>query len=126
MALSYAQAPSTAVAEQPLDEAGPVITFETDVFNFGTITQGERREQVFTYTNTGTQPLIIFNVQTTCGCTAPSWTKDPILPGQTGEVKLVFNSTGKKGVITRTVNVQTNSITRASYPLRVKGTVQVP
>lgn len=74
---------------------GPVLTLDKPSHDFGTITQGDVVEKVFTFTNTGNQPLIITNVQTSCGCTTPEWPRNPIMPGGKGEIKVGFNSAGK-------------------------------
>ncbi|MTI19819.1 DUF1573 domain-containing protein, partial [Fulvivirga sp. RKSG066] len=78
-------------------KSGPVMSFEEEKHDFGDIHQGDKVEHVFQFENTGNEPLIITNVQTTCGCTAPEWPKDPVAPGQTGKIKVVFNSAGKIG-----------------------------
>lgn len=75
--------------------SGPEITFSETEYQFGDIHQGDKVEHVFAFENTGTEPLIITNVQTTCGCTAPNWPRDPIAPGQSGEIKVVFNVLAK-------------------------------
>lgn len=74
---------------------GPVLTLDKSSHDFGTITQGDVVEKIFTFTNTGNQPLIITNVQTSCGCTQPEWPRNPIMPGAKGEIKVGFNSAGK-------------------------------
>lgn len=83
--------------ENPLP-SGPKGTpnFAQDtVFNFGKILDGERVSHDFVFTNTGEGDLIISNVQASCGCTTPDWTKDPIKPGEKGTVKAEFNSSGR-------------------------------
>ncbi|MEQ8927797.1 MAG: DUF1573 domain-containing protein [Fulvivirga sp.] len=104
-----------AVAQEANDNAsGPEITFQEEQFDFGDIHQGDRVEHVFAFENTGTEPLIITNVQTTCGCTAPNWPRDPVAPGQTSEIKVVFNSTGKMGRQHKVITVVSNAITPTS------------
>lgn len=89
---------------------GPVLTFEKNTHDFGDIFQGDQVEHVFKFTNTGNEPLIISNIQVTCGCTAPSWPKNPIPPGGKGEIKIGFNSTGKMGRQNKTVTVVSNAV----------------
>jgi len=90
--------------------AGPVITWEKATHDFGDITQGDKVEHVFKFTNTGTEPVVITNVQVTCGCTLPkSWPRDPILPGGKGEIAVAFNSTGKSGKQNKVVTVVSNA-----------------
>ena len=88
---------------------GPKITFQKTEYNFGDIQQGEKVEHVFTFKNSGTEPLILSNVQTTCGCTATDWPRDTIAPGGSGEIKVVFNSAGKMGRQNKVVTVTSNA-----------------
>lgn len=89
---------------------GPIFKLEESNFDFGDIVQGEKVEHVFKFTNTGTEPLIITNIQVTCGCTAPSWPRDPIAPGQKSEVTVAFNTTGKMGGQSKVVTVVSNAV----------------
>jgi len=88
---------------------GPVITFESDSKDFGDITQGDKVENVFKFENTGKEPLIISNVAATCGCTVPSWPKEPIAPGKKAEIKVSFNSAGKMGKQNSVVRIYSNA-----------------
>lgn len=88
---------------------GPVITFEESSKDFGDITQGDKVENVFKFENTGNAPLIISNVAATCGCTVPSWPKEPIAPGKKGEIKVSFNSAGKMGKQNSVVRIYSNA-----------------
>lgn len=93
---------------------GPVLTLETNSHDFGNITQGDVVERVFKFKNTGNQPLIITNIQTSCGCTTPVWPRDPIMPGGSGEIKVGFNSAGKMNKQTKTLPILSNSVNDAS------------
>ncbi len=88
---------------------GPVISFEESSKDFGDITQGDKVENVFKFENTGNAPLIISNVAATCGCTVPSWPKEPIAPGKKGEIKVSFNSAGKMGKQNSVVRIYSNA-----------------
>ena len=88
---------------------GPVLAFEKNTHDFGEIFQGDKVKQVFKFTNTGNEPLIITNIQVTCGCTAPEWPRNPIPPGGKGEIKIGFNSAGKIGRQNKTVTVISNA-----------------
>lgn len=88
---------------------GPIITFEEKSHNFGDIYQGDKVEHTFKFANTGTEPLIITNVQVTCGCTVPAWPRDPIMPGQKSEITVAFNSAGKNGKQNKVVTVVSNA-----------------
>ena len=75
----------------------PVISFDEEHFDFGEITDGAIIEHDFNFKNTGKAPLIIHDVRSSCGCTIPEKPKDPVLPGETGKISVVFNSKGKGG-----------------------------
>jgi len=85
------------------------ITFESDTFNFGTVEEGERVSHSFKFTNTGTNDLVISNAKAGCGCTVPSWPKEPIAPGKSGIIDVVFNSDGKPGKANKEVTVFANT-----------------
>lgn len=90
---------------------GPVITWEKLSHEFGDIVQGQKIEHTFKFTNTGTTALIITNVEVTCGCTVPKgWPRDPILPGNKGEITISFNSSGKIGRQNKVATITSNSI----------------
>ena len=90
---------------------GPVITWEKSVHDFGDVAQGDKVEHTFKFKNTGSEPLIITNVQVTCGCTTPKgWARDPIAPGQSSEITIAFNSLGKFGKQTKVVTIVSNAI----------------
>jgi len=81
-----------------ISKGAPVIKFDKLVYDFGTVTDGDVVETVFTLTNTGKSALVITDAKTTCGCTVPSWPKNtPIAPGDTAEIKVKFNTSGKGG-----------------------------
>ena len=89
---------------------GPLITWEKSVYDFGDIEQGEKVEHTFKFKNTGTEDLLITNVQVTCGCTTPKgWARDPISPGKSGEITIAFNSLGKFGRQNKVVTVISNA-----------------
>ena len=101
------------MAQTQLEEekAGPAIVFAESMFDFGDIKQGDVVEHIFEFQNTGTQPLILSGVRTTCGCTAPYWPKEPIAPGETSSIKIKFNSRGKLGMQNKIITVNSNAIT---------------
>jgi hypothetical protein len=84
------------------------LTFDEKTHDFGDIKQGDKVDYTFKFKNTGTEPVVISNVQTTCGCTATNWTKEPIAPGKTGEVSATFNSAGKMGQQNKVISVYYN------------------
>jgi hypothetical protein len=87
------------------------IVFEKSSFDFGDIKQGEVVNAVFKFKNTGKAPLILSNVATTCGCTVPSWPKEPIPPGKSAEISASFNSAGKMGQQNKVITVFSNAKT---------------
>ncbi len=92
-------------------------------YNFGTITEGEKVEYFYKFKNTGTNPLVIFNATASCGCTVPEKPEKPILPGETGFLKVVFNSTGKHGHNEKDINVASN-VTPSFPVLKLSGDVK--
>jgi hypothetical protein len=104
---------ASAAAQQPAGgppSAGPAITWEKSVHDFGDVPSGDKVEHTFRFKNTGTEPLIITNVQVTCGCTTPKgWARDPIAPGESGEITIAFNSLGKFGLQKKVVTVISNA-----------------
>jgi hypothetical protein len=91
------------------EQSGAAITFKEKSIDFGDITQGDKVEHTFQLTNSGSTPLIISNVAATCGCTVPSWPKEPIAPGKTSEIKVSFNSAGKMGQQKSIVRIYSNA-----------------
>lgn len=83
--------------------------FNEKKFDFGDITQGQKVEHIFKFTNAGVKPLVISNVITSCGCTAPTWPRKPIPPKGEGEIKIDFNSTGKMGKQNKVITIMSNS-----------------
>jgi hypothetical protein len=88
------------------------VAFKSEVHDFGTIEEGPAAEHVFTFTNTGKEPLVIQRVQPSCGCTTPDWTKDPIAPGKTGMIKASYGTQGRPGQFEKTMTVFTNAGTK--------------
>ena len=86
------------------------ISFEENSFDFGTLQEGEKVEHVFKFTNTSDNPLTISNARGSCGCTVPEWPREPIAPGEAGEIKVKFDSKGKKGVQNKNVTITANTI----------------
>ena len=91
------------------EKSGAIIDFKEKSIDFGDINQGDKVEHTFVFTNNGDTPLVISNVAVTCGCTAPNWPKQPIAPGATGELKVVFNSAGKMGKQNSVVRIYSNA-----------------
>ncbi|RYD74383.1 MAG: DUF1573 domain-containing protein [Sphingobacteriales bacterium] len=79
------------------------------VFDFGKVAEGETVEFSFRFKNTGAEPLIISNAAASCGCTVPEKPEAPIKPGETGFIKVKFNSEGRPGMAHKTVSVTSNA-----------------
>ena len=100
---------------------GPEITFESLEHDYGTIPQGANGDCVFNFKNTGNEPLILSDVRKSCGCTTPTWSKEPILPGQKGVINIGYN-TNNVGTFSKTITVISNA-TNSSVVITIKGTV---
>lgn len=91
--------------------AGPItaIDFNENSYDFGNILQDSENTKVFTFTNTGTQPLIIESAKGSCGCTVPQYPKEPVAPGETGEIKVVYKPGKQKNKQNKTVTIVANT-----------------
>jgi hypothetical protein len=97
-------------SKKDLADKMPKIVFtDTGVYDFGDITEGDTVSRNFKFKNEGEFPLIINNINTSCGCTTPEWPKKPIEPGQESSIKVMFNSQGKRGAQNKTVTVYANT-----------------
>ncbi|RYY21643.1 MAG: DUF1573 domain-containing protein [Cytophagaceae bacterium] len=94
--------------EAPNPDA-PVLTFTENQFDFGDIKPGSKVQHTFSFTNTGKTPLLIADATASCGCTTPSWTKEPVAPGAKGTLEVQFDSRGKQGLISKQVSVRANT-----------------
>ncbi len=85
------------------------ITFDKTTHSFGTFEEAKLQTCIFTFINTGSVPLIINQAVASCGCTVPTYTKSPIAPGQTGQIKVTYNGKGKfPGHFKKSITVRTN------------------
>ena len=100
----------------------PAFKFSEESFDFGTITEGDVVDHVFSFVNEGEAPLIISSATASCGCTVPVWPKAPIAPGEQGEIKVQFNSRSKPGVQNKTVTVTANTYPKVTR-LKIKANV---
>jgi len=102
-------------ALQNHDTGKAVLVFSEYEHSFGKVTEGEKVGYVFKFENKGTADLIIQAAITTCGCTIPKYDRRPIPPGEHGRIEVVFDTSGRKGIQTKTVTVRSN----ASVPVLV-------
>ena len=86
----------------------PAYQFKEEIWDFGDIPQGIPVTHIFEYTNSGKQPLIVSQVTASCGCTTPTWTKEPVMAGKTGTISVTYNAV-KEGSFTKTVTALSNT-----------------
>jgi hypothetical protein len=110
------------VPEEKPEGPIPAFTFEGTDHDFGTINEGDVVKHTFKFTNTGDAPLIIQSAKGSCGCTVPTWSKEPIPVGGSGEIVAEFNSKGKPNIQNKTVTVTANTWPKQST-LRIKAMV---
>src|SRR5690554_7927709 len=107
--------------------AQAIFEFENDVYDFGKVKDGEKVTHVFKFKNVGQEPLQILKIDASCGCTQPEWPKTPIEPGQSSEIKVVFDSENRVGVTSRQITIQSNAVLPSGatgrYVLTLKGEV---
>lgn len=97
------------------------IVFESEVHDFGTVPEGPNADYEFVFKNTGKEPINLQTVNASCGCTTPSWSKEPVLPGKTGSIKASYATKGRPGGFTKSITVVSNAGTKV---LTIKGTVE--
>lgn len=112
--------------------SGPVFSAEKMEVNFGEVEYKGDGTREFVFKNTGNEPLLITNAKGSCGCTVPEWPKEPIRPGQTGVIKIKYD-TSRSGPISKTVTITTNEVegkdangnpTYKNHTVAVKGNVK--
>ena len=101
----------------------PVMTFAKESHDFGQVNEGDKVVFDFFFTNTGKSALIISNATATCGCTVPEYPKQPLAPGKTGIIHVVFNSTGKSGMQNKIITLTTNTF-KGNEELHLVGNVK--
>lgn len=121
MVFVAAVATNTVVAQE-VSKDGAKIEFEKEVHDYGTIKNGADGSCSFDFKNTGNQPLIISNAKGSCGCTVPSWPKEPINPGQTATITVKYD-TKRTGAINKSVTITSNAVNEPTKVLRIKGNV---
>lgn len=100
------------------------IEFETTVIDYGTIEKGADGVRVFKFKNTGNAPLVVTSVKSSCGCTVPKKPEAPVLPGETGEIEVKYD-TKRVNPIRKTITVTSNAET-PTVALKIKGNVIDP
>ena len=113
---------SMAQSEEKKTTNGPEITFEETVFDYGEIMLNGDGTHEFEFTNTGNEPLILSRPRSSCGCTVPTWPRQPILPGDKEKIKVTYN-TNRAGAFNKSVTILSNAKNSSSVVLRIKGKV---
>lgn len=106
-----------------LDENAPIMTFDENIHDFGTLIDGEIVTYKFKFKNTGKSDLIISGASASCGCTVPSYPKEPLSPGTEAAIDVQFNSSGKVGKFEKNVTITSNTIPTQIY-LVIRGEVK--
>jgi hypothetical protein len=113
---------AAAARDAKISLGAPAIEWDKLEHDFGTIEQGEKVETIFTLSNVGKGDLVITNAKGSCGCTVPNWPKEAIKPGEKADIKVVFNSRGKKNKTSNTITLTTNT-EKGSEVVRIKAFV---
>ena len=125
MMIFVAAAANTVSAQEAVEAVqkdGAKLEFEKEVHDYGTIENGANGQCTFKFTNTGNAPLIISNAKGSCGCTVPSWPKEPIAPGATSEITVKYD-TKRAGAINKSVTITSNATNSPTKVIRIKGNV---
>ncbi|MDF1560702.1 MAG: DUF1573 domain-containing protein [Bacteroidales bacterium] len=94
----------------PSDTTGTaVMTFQSPEHNFGKVGSGEKVGCIFTFRNTGDADLVITSATASCGCTVPKYDRKPVPPEGTGTVEVIFDTSGREGLQTKTIVIQSNA-----------------
>ena len=109
----------------PVKVGGAEISFDKETHDYGVMQQHGNGECVFVFTNNGTEDLVISNAKGSCGCTVPSWPREPIAPGKTGELKVKYD-TKRIGLINKSVTIQSNATNHPVKIIRIKGEIKAP
>lgn len=107
-------------AQNKKESEKPIISFENVVHDFGIVYDGKAVSYEFYFTNTGSVPLILTNVQPSCGCTTPEWPREPIMPGQKGKIKAIYNAGSFRGAFNKSISVVSNA-NQSGIQLIIKG-----
>lgn len=130
VSFAFAQQPKPATETKKNEQAptvvtnpnAPVLDFKEESYNFGEITEGPQVTHEFKFVNNGKEPLILANVKASCGCTTPSWPKDPILPGKEATILVTYNTQGRPGNFNKSITITSNA-TAPSKVIYIKGQV---
>lgn len=108
-----------------IETTKPIFLFDEESYDFGDMVEGEKYEYTFKFKNIGAEPMILKNVKASCGCTTPSWPREPIMPGETNEINVIFNSKGKRGSINKAITITSNAVEPVKR-IFIKGKIPMP
>ncbi len=103
------QSANNAGATTATNSDAPVMKFDKETHDFGKIKSGDKVTWEYKFTNTGKSPLIVKDAIASCGCTKPEWPQTPIKPGESGVIKVTFNSSGKMGLQDKQITITANT-----------------
>ena len=109
--------------ESAQNEGGAEITFKETNHDFGTIPYKGNGSYEFVFVNTGTEPLILSQPKSSCGCTVPEWPHQPILPGESNVIRVTYKNTDRPGNFNKYVTVFSNAVVNKEVKLHIKGTI---
>ena len=95
--------------ETPANPNAPTMAFEFETYDFGDINEGDDATVDFVFTNSGADKLIITDVKASCGCTTPSWSKEPVMPGEKGQITAKYNTQGRPGTFNKAITITSNA-----------------
>ena len=114
----------TAGVVRAQEKSASITVTGSATYDFGDIVETSGpASHVFTVMNNGEMPLVISRVVASCGCTTPDWTKEPIAPGKTGEIKVTYTPAGRPGKFVKTISVYSNGKADGNYVLTIRGNV---
>lgn len=102
-----------------------ITNYENNTVDYGNVNKGSNGKRIIKIQNVGDKPLIISNINTSCGCTVPQWTTEPIAPGKKGEITVTYN-TSNVGRFSRTITISSNDENKPNLPVRIEGVVLAP
>lgn len=105
------------------DKGGPIIEMKKEVHDYGTIENGADGTCEFKFKNTGQSDLVISNCRASCGCTVPTWSKDPIAPGKSGSITVKYD-TKRTGSINKAITITSNAVNEPSKVVKITGTIK--
>lgn len=120
--MAFGMANAQDVKKEEVPANGAKIRFIETEHNYGTIQKGGDGKCTFTFVNEGNEPLILSNVKASCGCTTPSYTQKPVMPGKEGTIDVKYN-TNNVGGFSKTVTVTSNAVDNPRVVLKIKGNV---